>query len=142
MPDFDRFRSFAERYVVARAEHFRIGHEREDAWSATMDAKTVYGNIARMASDAEPDMGGNATQAGTSAGSPGGTGAMNFNIPPKKPRSATPNKPATAAVTGPMGPPGTTGVKGPTGLTPPWLKNIIDKVIQKEGTPDVATKKP
>lgn len=55
MPDFDRFRSFAERYVVGRAASFRTGHEREDAWAATLDAKTIYGNIARAAVDAEPD---------------------------------------------------------------------------------------
>lgn len=56
MADYDRFRSFAERYIIERASGFRTGHEREDAWTATLDAKTIYGNIARAAQDAEPDV--------------------------------------------------------------------------------------
>jgi hypothetical protein len=53
---YDRFRSFAERYIVARAGKFRVGFEREDAWQATLDAKSIYGNVARMAHDAEPPL--------------------------------------------------------------------------------------
>lgn len=56
MADFDRFRSFAERYVVERATHFTKGKEREDAWQATLDAKTIYANIARSAKDVEPEV--------------------------------------------------------------------------------------
>lgn len=56
MADHDRFRSFAERYIIERASSFRSGSEREDAWAATLDAKTIYGNIARAAKDAEPEI--------------------------------------------------------------------------------------
>ena len=41
-----RYRSFVERYVIARAPFFRVGHEKEDAWLATADAETVYKKIA------------------------------------------------------------------------------------------------
>lgn len=54
MADYDRFRSFAERYIIERASTFTKGKEREEAWQATLDAKTIYGNIARNAKDAEP----------------------------------------------------------------------------------------
>lgn len=40
-----RFRSFAERYVIQRASMFRVGFEKEDAFAAVMDAKTVYKQI-------------------------------------------------------------------------------------------------
>lgn len=53
MADFDRFRSFAERYTIERAGHFRIGFEREDAWQTLLDAKTIYGNIASQAKYAD-----------------------------------------------------------------------------------------
>lgn len=56
MADYDRFRSFAERYIIERASTFRTGYEREEAWTATLDAKTIYGNIARAAQDAEPEI--------------------------------------------------------------------------------------
>lgn len=42
-----RFRSFVERYVIARAEHFAVGREKEDAWLATKDAESIYAHIAR-----------------------------------------------------------------------------------------------
>lgn len=44
---FDRFRSFAERYVIERAGSFRPGSELEDAWRTIQDAKRVYGMIAQ-----------------------------------------------------------------------------------------------
>jgi hypothetical protein len=49
MADFDRFRSFAERYVVERAGSFRTGFEQEDAFAAVLDAKGIYNNIAAQA---------------------------------------------------------------------------------------------
>lgn len=54
MPDYDRFRSFAERYVVARAVHFRAGKEKEDGWNATLDAITLYKNIEKQALVVDP----------------------------------------------------------------------------------------
>lgn len=54
MAEYDRFRSFAERYIIERAGQFRPGFEREDAWNATIDAKTIYQNIALHAKTAEP----------------------------------------------------------------------------------------
>lgn len=44
-----RFRSYAERYVVARAANFRVGHEDEDAWQATLEAQGAYKRIAEVA---------------------------------------------------------------------------------------------
>jgi hypothetical protein len=47
-----RFRSFAERYVVERASTFRVGHEREDAHTAVLDARSIYKNIEQVARQA------------------------------------------------------------------------------------------
>lgn len=49
-PPTDRFRSFAERYIIARAASFRTGHELEDGWHAVQDAKKLYG-MARDGAD-------------------------------------------------------------------------------------------
>lgn len=43
-----RFRSFAERYVIARAPSFRPGHEEEDQWTCMLNAKSAYKKIAAM----------------------------------------------------------------------------------------------
>lgn len=43
--NFDRFRSFAERYVISRAASFRVGHEEEDGYMAVLQARTIYNNI-------------------------------------------------------------------------------------------------
>lgn len=43
--EYDRFASFAERYVVARAPLFRLGHETEDGWKALKDAEVLYNRI-------------------------------------------------------------------------------------------------
>jgi hypothetical protein len=67
MPEVDRFRSFAERYIVERAGQFEKGKEREEAWQATLDAKTIYQNIARAARDAEPEGPSFAQQVGQQA---------------------------------------------------------------------------
>lgn len=41
----ERFRSFAERYVIERSVNFRVGYEQEDAWAAMLDAKGIYTQI-------------------------------------------------------------------------------------------------
>lgn len=46
MAETNRFRSFAERYIIERASKFREGHEREDAWTALQDACAIYGMVA------------------------------------------------------------------------------------------------
>jgi hypothetical protein len=48
--DEERFRSYAERYIIERAHTFRAGHEKEDAWAALLDAKSTYAQIAGVAS--------------------------------------------------------------------------------------------
>lgn len=40
-----RFRSFAERYIIARATTFTVGNEANDAWKALLDAKSIYRKI-------------------------------------------------------------------------------------------------
>ena len=42
----ERFRSFAERYVIERAGHWKPGEEDTGAWAAIQDAKRVYQQIA------------------------------------------------------------------------------------------------
>jgi hypothetical protein len=48
----DRFRSFAERYIIARAAEFTKGKELEDGWQAIQDAKKLYQMTAQV-QDAE-----------------------------------------------------------------------------------------
>lgn len=43
-----RFRSFAERYMVERATHFRAEHIAEDTWACLMDARRAYDMIKRV----------------------------------------------------------------------------------------------
>lgn len=43
-----RFRSFCERYVLARASMFREGHEEEDQWTCMLNAKSAYRKIEAM----------------------------------------------------------------------------------------------
>lgn len=68
-----RFRSFAERYVIARASHWKPGEEDTDAWAAIQDAKRVYHQIALASDDVQERIAqslaqhvqdGNATQQG------------------------------------------------------------------------------
>lgn len=52
-----RFRSFAERYVIARASFFRQdpdGHL-HDQWTCILDAKRVYLLIKRTGLNVDPD---------------------------------------------------------------------------------------
>lgn len=43
--EIDRFTSFAERYIIMRAQHFSMGKEKEQAWLALQDAKGIYGMV-------------------------------------------------------------------------------------------------
>lgn len=43
-----RFRSFAERYVIARAATFRAGQEDEDGWAAALVAKSLFRKMEAM----------------------------------------------------------------------------------------------
>lgn len=110
MADFDRFRSFAERYVIERAPSFTKGKEREEAWEATMDAKTIYGNIGRMAADAEPVIFPSGNQSGAAqaptqqAAQPAGNSvliASNQPLHPNRPMQYR-SMPAPPAVTAPV----------------------------------------
>lgn len=56
-PETARFRSFAERYMIARAHNFRVGHEKEDQWQCILDAKTAYAMIARTGREINPQIG-------------------------------------------------------------------------------------
>jgi len=47
--DTQRFRSFAERYVIERASTFKGDTEMEDAWNAVERAKTIYKHIENVA---------------------------------------------------------------------------------------------
>lgn len=53
MADFDRYRSFCERYIIARASQFRAGQEREDAWNASLDALSIYRHIEMQSRDVD-----------------------------------------------------------------------------------------
>ena len=50
---YDRFRSFAERYIIARAAEFTKGKELEEGWQAIQDAKKLYQMTADASTDAE-----------------------------------------------------------------------------------------
>lgn len=54
-----RFRSFAERWMVARCHLFRVDPEglAEDTWNAVLDAKKAYQMIERSGRNIEPDFG-------------------------------------------------------------------------------------
>src|SRR5208283_2208254 len=47
--DEERYRSFAERYVIERASTFRKDHEQEDAFKAYQDALSIFRNISEVA---------------------------------------------------------------------------------------------
>lgn len=44
----ERFRSFAERYIVARASVWKPGEEDTAGWAAVQDAKRLYKQIAKQ----------------------------------------------------------------------------------------------
>lgn len=93
-PQYDRFRSFAERYLAARAAGFTVGKELEEGWQAIQDAKKLYQMIGRASVDAEPDLRQrveaelNATQQGVAQGPPPNLylqiGGLNPTDPPNK----------------------------------------------------------
>lgn len=58
-PSDQRFRSFAERYMIARAHHFRLpmSDHTEDQWACIMDAKRAYAMIQRVGQNIEPEDG-------------------------------------------------------------------------------------
>jgi hypothetical protein len=43
-----RFRSFAERFMIERASTFRADHIDEDTWKCILDAKRAYKQIEAM----------------------------------------------------------------------------------------------
>jgi len=47
MPSDQRFRSFAERFLIERAGTFRADHIAEDTWLCVQDAKRAYNMIAQ-----------------------------------------------------------------------------------------------
>jgi hypothetical protein len=92
----ERFRSFAERYVIERAGHWKPGEEDTGAWAAIQDAKRVYHQIALAGDDVQERIAqaiehaaktqgalqaGNAQQAPNAAGLYG-TGPRLTPIPP------------------------------------------------------------
>lgn len=58
-PSDARFRSFAERFMIARAHLFRADSEglAEDTWSCILDAKRAYSMIKRTGENIEPEDG-------------------------------------------------------------------------------------
>lgn len=54
-PSDPRFRSFAERYLIARAGFLRTGHELEDGWKVLLDAKSLYVMIRRNGENIDPE---------------------------------------------------------------------------------------
>lgn len=58
-PSDQRFRSFAERFMIARAHLFRVDPAElaEDTWTCIMDAKRAYHMIARAGQNIEPEDG-------------------------------------------------------------------------------------
>lgn len=123
MADYDRFRSFAERYVIERATHFEVGKEREMAWNATLDAKTIYKNIAVASKDAEPEemalpTQGQQTSGNNSVGATGPSGVARpmTNFPPH----------AKAAVHGLLY---GKGGSVPSPVKPPPPKRLVNRIL-------------
>lgn len=58
-PSDQRFRSFAERYMVARCHLFRTsdGEHTQDQWRCVLDAKRAYNMIERAGRNIDPDDG-------------------------------------------------------------------------------------
>lgn len=81
MADLDRPRSFIERYVIERATHFRAGFEKEDAWKAAQDGRSIYGMIGDAAKGVEQ-----AQETGSIVGVSGASPLGPPNPPVKYPR--------------------------------------------------------
>lgn len=56
---YDRVRSFMERYVIERAGSFRADHEDEDMWHAVLAARRAYKLIAQASTHVETLPAGN-----------------------------------------------------------------------------------
>lgn len=58
-PSDQRFRSFAERYIIARAHLFRVppSEHAEDQWECILDAKRCYAMVERTGRKIEPEDG-------------------------------------------------------------------------------------
>lgn len=58
-PSDQRFRSFAERYMIARAHYFSQDPHQlaEDTWECILDAKRAYRMIQRTGENIEPEDG-------------------------------------------------------------------------------------
>lgn len=58
-PSDQRFRSFAERFLIARAHLFRADAEglAEDSWQCILDAKSTYLKIKEVGKNVEPEDG-------------------------------------------------------------------------------------
>lgn len=56
-PSDQRFRSFAERYLIERAGTFRADNIAADTWQAILDAKRAYNMIKEVGRNAENDVG-------------------------------------------------------------------------------------
>lgn len=67
--NYTRFQSFAERYIIERAGQFKLGNEKQDAWNAILDAKSIYGMIEGVDRAQQPQ---ETTQAAPMVGSIGG----------------------------------------------------------------------
>lgn len=60
-PSNTRFRSFAERYLIERATHFRADHIDEDAWRCIQDARRAYKQIEAVGRTVRNDNGDDGT---------------------------------------------------------------------------------
>lgn len=83
----ERFRSFAERYLVERASTFRVGSEDEDAWKCGLNARTAYDMVEQL--------------------------AMKYADKPEQTVAPPNGQPYGAGIAGPVGP--SSGARGATG---------------------------
>lgn len=72
--NYSRVRSFVERYVIARASHFAVGNEREDAWKAMLDGRSMFDQIGMLEAK-DGQVGQFGTQPGKAANPTQGQGA-------------------------------------------------------------------
>lgn len=102
MSDYDRFRSFAERYVIERANGFRKGFEREDAWEATLDARTMFNNIGRVSKDMgdPPEMAQSASMVGQAAVNQAVNRPFQYGGPVQMQTGPAPSSPEAAGMVG------------------------------------------
>ena len=132
MADYDRFRSFAERYVVERAGSFRTGFEQEDAFAAVLDAKGIYNNIAAQAKYMDQPEQGETTQSPLQgAGQQAAPNAFN-PIPPRTGIGSSNPQQVRVRVASPPHAIGT-GNTAPVLTPPPSWRDTV-RTILKGGT--------